>query len=82
MSRYVETLTAAANYVSRHTVCVGTELELYVEEQAGHYWLGARHTQEPETAVMNYGSLSLHQLRRAADTLTAVVERLEREAAQ
>ena len=82
MSSYVETLTAAANYVSRHTVCVGTELELYVEQQAGHYWLGARHTAEPESELITYGALSLAQLRRAADALAAVVARLEREEEQ
>jgi hypothetical protein len=58
---------------------VAEELTLWVEESESGVWLGL--TDDSET-VQTYTAFPLADLRRAADTLTAVVERLEREAAQ
>ena len=69
-------------YRIRHTLYLGAELELYVEQHAGHsgYWLGVRETDGADPAELcGYRAESLEQLRGAARALTAVVARLERE---
>ncbi len=67
------------NYVTRHSVWVAEELTLWVEESESGVWLGL--TDDSET-VQTYTAIRLSDLRRAADSLTAVVERLEREEEQ
>ena len=69
-------------YRTRHSLYLGAELELYVEQHSAcaEYWIGVPST-EVETGVSAhcYVPVSLEMLRRAADSLAAVVERLERE---
>jgi hypothetical protein len=71
-----------SNYRTRHSLYLGAELELYVDQQSacGGYWIGVQSTDgDPDESVHSYTAVSLESLRRAADSLTAVVERLERE---
>jgi hypothetical protein len=73
------------NYRTEHTLYLGSELELYVQQHSGHagYWLGVRETEGADpTELAGYTAVDLSQLRRAADALAAVVERLEREEEQ
>ena len=72
-------------YRTRHSLYLGAELELYVEQHSGHsgYWLGVTETEGAEPAELaGYTAVTLGQLRRAVDTLEALVERLEREERQ
>ena len=69
-------------YRTRHSLYLGAELELYVEQHShtAGYWLGVRETEGADPAELaGYVSVSLHTLRSAADSLAAVVARLERE---
>lgn len=69
-------------YRTEHTLYLGSELELYVQKHShtAGYWLGVRETEgEDPTEIMGYIAVSLHTLRSAADSLAAVVARLERE---
>ncbi len=76
-------------YRTRHSLYLGAELELYVEQQSAcaGYWLGVRATEgeaeglEP-VELSSMASVSLETLRRAAGSLAAVVARLEREEEQ
>ena len=65
-----------SNYVTRHSVSVTEDLTLWVEETEYGVWLGL--TDDSET-VQTYTAVPLADLRRAADALSAVVARLERE---
>ena len=72
----------AVTYLTTHSLYLGSELELYVQQHAGHsgYWLGVRETEGADPAELaGYTAVDLAQLRRAADALAAVVERLEYE---
>ena len=72
----------AVTYLTTHSLYLGSELELYVQQHSGHsgYWLGVRETEGADpTELAGYTAVDLAQLRRAADALTAVVQRLERE---
>jgi hypothetical protein len=72
-------------YRTRHSLYLGAELELYVERHSAcaGYWIGVQHTEgDAEECVHSYSAVSLELLRRAADSLAAVVERLEREEQQ
>ena len=72
-------------YRTRHSLYLGAELELYVEQQSAcaGYWIGVQSTEgDTEDSVHSYTAVSLELLRRAADSLAAVVERLEREEEQ
>ena len=69
-------------YRTRHSLYLGAELELYVEQHShsAGYWLGVRETEGADPAELaGYVAVSLHTLRSAADSLAAVVARLERE---
>ncbi len=69
-------------YRTRHSLYLGAELELYVEQQSAcaGYWIGVQSTEgDPDDCVHSYTAVSLELLRRAADSLAAVVARLERE---
>ena len=70
-----------SNYVTRHSLYVGAGLYLYVEEHAGHagYSVGMEDPDSEELGTHSYTLLTLADLRRAAESLTAVVARLERE---
>jgi hypothetical protein len=72
-------------YRTRHSLYLGAELELYVEQHSAcaGYWLGVRETDATDPAELaSYTAVSLELLRRAADSLAAVVARLEREEQQ
>ena len=72
----------AVTYLTTHSLYLGSELELYVQQHYGHsgYWLGVRETEGADpTELAGYTAVDLAQLRRAADALAAVVARLERE---
>ena len=72
-------------YRTRHSLYLGAELELYVEQHSAcaGYWLGVAETDGPDPAELgSCVAVSLEQLRRAADALEAVVARLEREERQ
>jgi hypothetical protein len=69
-------------YRTRHSLYLGAELELYVEQHSAcaEYWIGVQSTEgETGESAHSYVPVSLEMLRRAADSLAAVVERLERE---
>jgi len=71
-----------STYRTRHSLYLGAELELYVEQHSAcaGYWIGVQSTEgDTEDSVHSYTAVSLELLRRAAESLTAVVERLERE---
>jgi hypothetical protein len=71
-------------YRTRHSLYVGAGLYLYVEQHAGHsgYSVGLEDPDSEELGTHSYTLLTLTDLRRAAESLTAVVARLEREEEQ
>ena len=72
-------------YRTTHSLYLGAELELYVEQHSAcaGYWVGVRETEGADPAELaGYTAVSLELLKRAAESLTAVVARLEREEQQ
>ena len=80
-----KTEQTAAVYRTSHSLYLGAELELSVEQHsvAEGYWLAVRETEGSDgTELYSYTAVPLDQLRRAADALSAIVARLEREEEQ
>lgn len=76
-------------YRTTHSLYLGAELELYVEQHSAcaGYWLGVRETEGEAAGIepaelSSMAAVSLEQLRRAAESLAAVVARLELEEQQ
>ena len=72
-------------YRTTHSLYLGAELELYVEQHSAcaGYFVGVRETEGTDPAELaSYSTVSLELLKRAAESLSAVVARLEREEEQ
>lgn len=73
-------------YRTRHTVPMGLELELRVEQHTGHsgYWLSVANTEDScdDGELMGYQSLPLEDLREMSAAIAAVIRKLEREEQQ